>query len=44
MNGVSITYDSYLIKNIHREKAPSNESPLFTKGMNVDIWVVGASN
>ena len=32
------------IKDTHREKAPSNKTPAFTKSMNMDIWVVGTSN
>ena len=32
------------LKDIHREKAPSNKTPTLTKSMNMDIWVVGASN
>ena len=32
------------IKDIHRENAPSNKTPAFTKSMNMDIWVVGTSN
>ena len=32
------------LKDAHREKAPSNKNPTFTKSMNMDIWVVGASN
>ena len=33
-----------LIKDIHREKAPSNETPAFTKSTNMDIWIVGTTN
>ena len=32
------------IKNTHREKAPSNKTPAFTKNWNLDNWVVGTSN
>ena len=32
------------IKDNHREKAPSNETPALTKGANLGIWVVGTSN
>ena len=32
------------LKNTHREKAPSNETPALTKSTNKDIWVVSASN
>ena len=33
-----------LIKNTHREKAPSNKTPTLTKNINMDICVVGTSN
>ena len=36
-------YRCYL-KDTHREKAPSNNTPGFTKSMNMDIWVIGTSN
>ena len=29
---------------IHREKAPSNRTPVLTKSMNMGIWVVGRLN
>ena len=32
------------IKDTHREKAPSNKTPAFTKSKSMDIWVVGTSN
>ena len=32
------------LKDTHREKAPSNETPVLAKGTNMDIWVVGATN
>ena len=32
-----------VIKDTHREKAPSNKTQAYTKGMNMDIWVVGTS-
>ena len=32
------------VKDTHREKAPSNETPALTKSMNMDIWVVGTLN
>ena len=37
---------SYLqiIKDTHKEKAPSNKTPALTKSMDMDIWVVGTSN
>ena len=33
-----------LFKDTHREKTLSNETPALTKGMNIDISVVGTSN
>ena len=33
-----------IFKDTHREKAPSNKIPAFTKIINIDIWVVGTSN
>ena len=33
-----------LLKDTHSEKAPSNETPAFTKSTNMGIWVVGTSN
>ena len=35
---------SSALKDTHREKAPSNETPALTKSMNMDIWVAGTSN
>ena len=32
------------IKDTHREKAASNKTPVLTKNMNMDIWIVGTSN
>ena len=32
------------IKDTHREKAASNKTPVRTKNMNMDIWIVGTSN
>ena len=32
------------MKDTHREKAPSNKTPALSESMNMDIWVVGASN
>ena len=31
-------------KDTHRKKVPSNKTPVLTKSMNMDIWVVGTSN
>ena len=33
-----------LIKDTHREKAPSNKTPVLTKSMNMDSWLVVTSN
>ena len=33
-----------LLKDTHREKALSNETSTLSKGMNMDIWIVGTSN
>ena len=32
------------IKDTHREKALSNETPMLAKSMNIDIWVLGTSH
>ena len=32
------------LKDAHRENAHTNETPVLTKSMNMDIWVVGTSN
>ena len=32
------------LKDTHREKAPSNETPTLIKSTNMGIWVVGATN
>ena len=33
-----------LLKDTHREKAPSNKTLALTKNTNMDIWCVGTSN
>ena len=33
-----------LLKGTHREKAPSNKTPVLMKSINMDIWVAGTSN
>ena len=33
-----------ILKDTHREKAPSNKTPALTKSRNMGIWVVGTSN
>ena len=35
---------SKCVKDTHRENAPSNKTPTFTKSTNIGIWVVGTSN
>ena len=32
------------VKYNHREKSPSNKTPVLAKSINMDIWVVGTSN
>ena len=32
------------IKDTHREKAPSNKTPMLTKSTNMGIWIIGTSN
>ena len=32
------------LKDTHKEKAPSNKTPVLTKSMNMGIWVAGRSN
>ena len=34
----------WFFKDTHREKAPSNETPVLTKSKNMGIWVVGTTN
>ena len=33
-----------IVKDTHREKAPSNKTPTLSKIINMDIWVAGTSN
>ena len=33
-----------MLKDTHREKAPSNKTPALTRSWNMYIWVVGTSN
>ena len=37
-------YISGNFNDTHREKAPSNKTPVLMKSMNMEIWVVGTSN
>ena len=32
------------VKDTDEKNAPSNKTPVLTKSMNIDIWVVGTSN
>ena len=42
---LDIYNESSLFKDTHREKGPlSNKTPVLTKSMNMDIWVVDTSN
>ena len=34
----------FSFKDTHREKTHSNETPVITNSMIIDIWVVGTSN
>ena len=34
----------FFVKDTHREKTCSNETPVLTNSMNVDIWFAGTSN
>ena len=36
--------NNFELKDTHRERVPSNETPALTKRMNMDTWVVGTSN
>ena len=33
-----------MLKNTHREKAPSNKTSVLTRSVNMDIWDVGISD
>ena len=33
-----------LLKDTRKEKVPSDKTPVITKSMNMDIWLVGTSN
>ena len=37
-------YCFYLLKDAHREKAPSNKTPGLRKNTNMGVWVVGTLN
>ena len=39
-----MTKDYSFLKDTHREKSPSNKTPMRSKSINMDIWVVGTSN
>ena len=42
MKEKSVTF--CILKDTHREKAPSNKTPALTKSTKMGIWVVGAAN
>ena len=44
LNKVKHSFSLRIVKDSHREKAPSNKTPALTKKMNMGIWVVGTSN
>ena len=44
VNIIAILHDYYNVKDTHREKAPTKETPVLTKSMNMGIWVFGTSN
>ena len=37
-------HKEHLLKDTHWEKTPSNKTPMLTKSMNMDIWIVSTSN
>ena len=37
-------YSRISFKDVHREKAPSNKTPVLSGSLNMDIWVDGTSN
>ena len=37
---LSVSYFLDIFKDIHREKPPSNETPVLKKSVNMDNWVV----
>ena len=39
-----VVINGFLIKDTHRGKPPSNETPALTKSRNIHIWVVGTSS
>ena len=44
---VILGYENYFystLKDTYREKLPSNKTPVYTKNMDMDIWVVAISN
>ena len=34
----------FILRILHREKVPSNKTPVLTKSTNMGIWVIGTSN
>ena len=41
---VNFAKSGWLLKNTHKENAPSNKTRALTKSMNIYIWEIGASN
>ena len=41
---ISNGYSGISFKDVHREKAPSNKTPVLSRSLNMDIWVDGTSN
>ena len=37
-------FNFHVVKDTHRQKAPSDETSTLSKIMNMDIWLVGTSN
>ena len=44
LNKKKLALENVPLKDTHREKAPSNKTPVLTKSKNVGIWVVITSN
>ena len=37
-------FNFHVVKDTHRQKAPSDETSTLSKIMNMDIWLVGTTN
>ena len=42
-NFSTVFSESFIFKDTHRERVPSNKTPALTKSKNMGIWVVGTS-